>query len=138
MDDAVISRTPLDRGLAGYLNAVAVAVGVPAEATSFEISDTATAYLGLPHRSRERPERDLMLVWSERNGWAVAVETDPGERSAVLAHLGSEHVAPEPAVVARFVGEVVAGGAAGSAEPAFPTTTERDQLAGRLARYATD
>ncbi|MCP3803776.1 DUF6292 family protein [Allokutzneria sp. A3M-2-11 16] len=136
MEDVAAPGIPLDRGLAGYLNAVADAVGIPAEATSFEISDTATAYLGLPHRSRERPTRDLMLVWSEGHGWAVAVEPGPGEPSAVLAHLGSEHVAPAPAVVARFVADVVAGREAGSAEPVFPTTTGRARLAQRLARYA--
>ncbi|WP_030433184.1 DUF6292 family protein [Allokutzneria albata] len=136
MEDVAAAGIPLDRGLAGYLNAVADAVGIPAEATSFEISDTATAYLGLPHRSRERPARDLMLVWSEGHGWAVAVETAPGEPAAVIAHLASEHVAPAPGVVARFVAEVIAGRGAGSAEPVFPTTTERDQLALHLARYA--
>ncbi|WP_245617441.1 DUF6292 family protein [Amycolatopsis taiwanensis] len=43
---------------------------MPPEATSFEVSDTATAYLGLARRWSARPVDDLMLVWSERHGWA--------------------------------------------------------------------
>lgn len=76
----------LSRGLAGYVRAVAAAVGVPGEGTESEISDTATAYLGLARRSAELPDRDLMLLWSEQVGWHIAVETDPGEEPMVLAY----------------------------------------------------
>jgi hypothetical protein len=133
MDDGTDRTAALSRGLAGYLRAVAEAVGVPAEATSFEISDTATAYLGLTRRWRGRPGDDLMLIWSERQGWAVAVETIPGDAPIVVAYFAGKDVVPAPAVVARFVTDVVAGRRSGSPRPVF--SSERRELAGRLAEY---
>lgn len=126
----------LSRGLAGYVRAVAAAVGVPPEAASFEVSDTATAYLGLATRWSGRPGDDLMLVWSERHGWAVAVETDPGDAPVVLAYFAGPDVAPEPAAVARFVTDVVTGARSGSASPTPPARVWRQELAGRLAPYS--
>ncbi len=126
----------LSRGLAGYLEAVAAAVGVPTEGTDFEISDTATAYLGLARRLPERPDQDLMLVWSERRGWSVAVETDPAEAPVVLAHLDVDDVAPEPPVVAEFVDDVVAGRYS-APQDTLPATPTRQDLARMLGRYAS-
>ncbi len=133
MDDGTDRTAALSRGLAGYVRAVAEAVGVPTEATSFEISDTATAYLGLTRRRSERPGDDLMLIWSERQGWAVAVETMPEEEPMVVAYFAGMDVVPAPAVVARFVTDVVAGRRPGSPRPVFPS--ERHELARRLADY---
>ncbi|UQS23834.1 DUF6292 family protein [Amycolatopsis thermalba] len=135
MDPRAAGLTELSRGLAGYLRAVAEAVGVPAEATSFEISDTATAYLGLTRRWPTRPGEDLMLVWSERNGWAVAVETDPGETPMVLAWFAGEDVVPEPAEVARFVTGVLTAERSTEPRPVFAVDVGRTELAARLARY---
>ena len=45
----------LAEGLAGYVRAVAAALNVGAEATAFEVSDTATAYLALSVRSTAHP-----------------------------------------------------------------------------------
>ncbi|WP_116101156.1 DUF6292 family protein [Amycolatopsis thermalba] len=135
MDPRAAGLTELSRGLAGYLRAVAEAVGVPAEATSFEISDTATAYLGLTRRWPTRPGEDLMLVWSERNGWAVAVETDPGETPMVLAWFAGEDVVPEPAEVARFVSGVIEAERSTEPRPVFAVDVGRTTLAARLARY---
>lgn len=135
MDDDTDRTTTLTRGLAGYLRAVAEAVEVSAEGTSFEISDTATAYLGLTRRWLGRPGDDLMLVWSELRGWAVAVETIPGEAPMVVAYFAGADLVPAPTVVARFVADVVVGSRqSGSPLPAFPS--ERRKLAGRLAEYA--
>ncbi|TWE22092.1 hypothetical protein FHX69_3325 [Prauserella muralis] len=125
----------MSRGLAGYVHAVARAVGVPAEATSFEVSDTATAYLGLTRRWIARPGHDLMLVWNEQHGWAVAVETDPGEPPQVMGYLAGAGVVPEPDAVARFVSDVIAGRARASPEPGSVLTARRHELAERLARY---
>lgn len=132
-DDATTAS--LRRGLAGYLRAVAEALAVPAEATSFEISDTVSAYLGLARRWEQRPWHDLMLVWNERHGWALAVETEPGEPTTVVGYLASDQVAPSPAAVARFVTDLLAGRRAPARRPDFPTTAARDQLADELARY---
>ena len=54
------------------------------------MTDTATAYLGLDQRSATRPGHDLMLVWDERLGWYVAVETTPTETPVVIAYLDGD------------------------------------------------
>jgi Family of unknown function (DUF6292) len=125
----------LQLGLAGYLRAVAEAVGVPAEGTTFEISDTATAYLALNRRWPSRPGRDLMLVWSERIGWMVSVETDPGEAPMAIAYVGGSDPLPEPAAVARFVVDALDHRGAGPRPPAVTIETNRVRLANDLARY---
>ncbi|TWP46265.1 hypothetical protein FKR81_36620 [Lentzea tibetensis] len=124
MDTTSGSTVALSHGLAGYVHAVAEAVGVPAEGTSFEVSDTVTAYVALTPRLSGRPGRDLMLVWSEHSGWAIAVETRPTESSEVLAHLGGIAPVPPPQVVANFVEEVVAGRWTDQARPAFARNRE--------------
>jgi hypothetical protein len=125
----------LGRGLAGYLAAVASSLDVSVEATASEVTDTATAYLALAARTPEHPGRDLMLVWNERHGWRLAVETNPGEDAVVLAYLGADPV-PEPAVVARFVHDVLAGAPAGATTaPWDDADADRDALGDRLARY---
>ncbi|ALG15054.1 hypothetical protein AOZ06_25280 [Kibdelosporangium phytohabitans] len=123
-------------GLAGYLRAVADAVGVPAEGTTFEISDTATAYVALARRWSARPSRDLMLVWSERTGWAVSVETDPAEAPITIARLHGDPL-PKPETVARFVADAVDHRRGGAQSPAAPTPSTRAVLARGLARYIT-
>lgn len=124
MDDSRL----ISQGLARYVQAVAEEVGVPPEGTEFEVSDTATAYLGL-----EGPGRDLMLLWNEQRGWSIAVETDPTEAPVVVAHLGLPLV-PPPDAVARFVDDVLAG-KPGSPEPAVGVTRDRHRLATRLSDY---
>ncbi|ONI77810.1 hypothetical protein ALI144C_30705 [Actinosynnema sp. ALI-1.44] len=123
-------------GLAGYLRAVADAVGVPDEGTTFEISDTATAYLALARRWPARPGRDLMLVWSERTGWAVSVETDPGEAPITIARLHGDPLS-KPGTVARFVVDAIDHSRAGA--PSLPTSapSNRTVLARGLACYIT-
>jgi hypothetical protein len=133
-DHPAADCTPaLARGLAGYLHAVAEVVGVPVDGTSYEVSDTATAYLALVGRASDRPDRDLMLVWGEHDGWTVSVETEPLEPPIRLARLGGDNPVPEPRMVARFVTEVLAGHR-GAARPAKPCG--RAGLAERLASYA--
>jgi hypothetical protein len=117
--------------LAGYVHQVAAAVGVPAEATGYEVTDTATAYLGLDQRSPSRPDHDLMLVWDERLGWYLAVETSPTETPVVLAYLDAELV-PTPAAVAQFVADTAAGHRTSRFRPVLPAT-ERALLAEKMA-----
>jgi uncharacterized protein DUF6292 len=136
MDTHPETTRTLGQGLAGYVRAVAAEVGVPTEGTGYEVSDTATAYLGLSDRWAGR---DLMLVWSERHGWSIAVETEPAEPPVVVAHLGGGDPVPEPAVVGQFVAEVEAGGPTGRRpRPDFAAAGNRDLLARRLSRYAVD
>jgi Family of unknown function (DUF6292) len=136
MERGVDNTHALSQGLAGYLHAIATALDLPAQGTSFEISDTATAYVALASRSARYPGRDLMLVWSERTGWAVAVETDPGARSQVIAYFGGDNPVPDPLAVAVFVDEVLTAGRARNGRPAF-TLNNRPELAGKLARYVS-
>ena len=125
----------LRSALAGYVSAVAAAVGVPPEGTSFEVTDTVTAYLGLSRRAPSYPGRDLMLVWSARQGWAVSVEPRPDEAPLVLARLGGD-VVPAPEAVGRFVTEVVSrtGGTPLGAPPARVAADDEDLVARMLLR----
>jgi hypothetical protein len=121
-------------GLAGYVRAVASAVNVSAEATASEVSDTATAYLALSVRSTAHPGHDLMLVWTERHGWALSVETAPTEPPAVLAYFGPD-VVPAPSEVAGFVTGVLAGSSRPGRVPSRMVASRRE-VGTRLARYA--
>jgi hypothetical protein len=133
-DRRAAADSALARGLSGYIRAVADALDVTVEATDFEVSDTATAYLGLAVTSDQHPDHDLMLIWSERHGWLLAAETAPAERPAVLAYLGADLV-PEPASVARFVRNAIADFPGGARTPPSITAGRRD-VGARLARYA--
>ncbi|MDT8914452.1 DUF6292 family protein [Amycolatopsis sp. PS_44_ISF1] len=125
----------LRHALEGYVRAVAAAVGVPREGTSFEATDTVTAYLGLSRRAPQYPGRDLMLVWSARQGWAVSVETHPAEVPLVLSRLGGD-VVPAPEAVGRFVTEVVSrtGGVPLGVPPARVAVDDEDLVARMLLR----
>ncbi|WP_410614419.1 DUF6292 family protein [Amycolatopsis sp. lyj-109] len=125
----------LERGLGGYVRAVAAAVGVPDESTTVEISDTATAYLGLLRRWPGRPDHDVMLVWSERRGWSLAVETDPADAPIVIARHSDDDLVPPPDAVARFVADTVAGHHTGHEGPGPATAATRRSLAERLSPY---
>jgi hypothetical protein len=124
----------LRRALAGYVRAVADAVGVSEEGTSCEVADTVTAYVALSRRSPRFPGRDLMLLWTSRQGWTLAVETAPAEPALVVSRLGGDAV-PEPALVGRFVSQVVSAPDAGAWTPQ-PVRAARDRrdLQSRLER----
>jgi hypothetical protein len=133
-DPEAVSLPELERGLAGYVHAVATHIGVPVEATGFEISDTITAYLGLPDRCAECPERDLMLVWNERDGWLVAAETRPTEPAWVIGYLGGYDILPNPLAVAYFVTSLLRGHQPSGSRPTHPPHTPAD-LAALLRRH---
>lgn len=122
---------PLSRRLAVYVGQVAAAIGVQTEATGYEVTDTATAYLGLEQRWAAQPEYELMLVWDERLGWYMAVETVPTEPPVVLAYLPGDTV-PSPAAVAQFVTDTADGQRLSRIRPVRPQT-ERAALAERMA-----
>ncbi|MFL6122623.1 DUF6292 family protein [Actinophytocola sp.] len=122
---------PLSAKLGVYVDHVAAAIGVPGEATGYEVTDTATAYLALDQRSPSRPDHDLMLVWDERLGWYIAAETTPTEAPAVLAYLNGDTV-PSPTAVAQFVTDTAAGRPASRIRPVLPPT-ERTALAEKMA-----
>lgn len=95
-------------GLAGYVRAVAAAVGVPQQAAAWELGDRPAAYLALPDRCADHPERDLMLIWSAQRGWKICLENTAHQPSAVVARLGMRVVAT-PAEVGQFVADVLGG-----------------------------
>lgn len=129
-----VSLSELEYGLAGYVHAVASEVGVPAEITGFEISDTITAYLGLPDRCAVCPNRDLMLVWNQRDGWLVAAETHPFEQAWVIGYLGGHDLLPHPHTVARFVTTLVSGHHPHRPRLTYPPLTTQN-LSELLGRY---
>jgi hypothetical protein len=135
LDDGQGGAPALSRSLAGYVRQVAAAIGVPTDAVGYEVSDTATAYLGLAQRSLSHSNRDLMLVWDERLGWYLAVETHPDETPLVLSYLGGDAV-PPPSAVARFVTEVIAGRRAERFRPVHPTV-DRITLARQMSATRT-
>ncbi|WP_410645404.1 DUF6292 family protein [Amycolatopsis sp. lyj-346] len=138
MEHTELDTRTLERALGDYVREVAAAVGVPDESTTVEISDTATAYLGLPRRWPGRPDHDVMLVWNEQRGWSLAVETDPATAPIVLARQ-SDDLVPAPAAVARFVADTAAGRPARQV-PAAVSAIEvtRRSLAARLRPYLRD
>ncbi|MGH3760585.1 DUF6292 family protein [Actinophytocola sp.] len=130
LDDMLEGPTRLGTTLCGYVRRVADAIGVPPEATGYEVSDTATAYLALSQRWIERPDRELMLAWDERLGWYVGVETAPAEPPVVVGYLGGDAV-QSPAAVARFVADAVAGRSTTLVRPVLPPVS-RAALAARI------
>jgi hypothetical protein len=130
LDDGQGGAPVLSRSLAHYVRKVAAAIGVPADAVGYEVSDTATAYIGLAERSAQHAGRDLMLVWDERLGWFVGVETHPDEAPLVVCYLGGD-VVPAPATIARFVAETVAGRRTERLRPVLPRA-DRLLLAERM------
>ncbi|WP_370961640.1 DUF6292 family protein [Amycolatopsis sp. cg9] len=124
----------LRSGLTGYLAAVSAAVGVGAESCTVDLDDPASAYVALDLRLPGHPGRDTALLWDERHGWALAMETHSGEDLLVLAYLGDELV-PAPARVRGFVAAIrAAGGASGEAVPP-DLGADRGDLPARLLRH---
>ena len=121
---------PDERALAAYVAAVAIELGVPVEDTTAEVSDAVTAEIPLAERSPEHPDRDLLLIWDDRNGWQLAVESGPSSALTVVAAL-SEDLIPAPGRVAAFVADVVAG----RATRLVPRARPGDPLAALLERY---
>jgi hypothetical protein len=79
-----------------------------------------------------------MLLWDERHGWSVALETAPADDPVVLAYLGGDVLA-EADEVHRFVEDVIASRSPG--RPDVPPALDAEQieeLVWRLAARAED
>ena len=74
-----------ERGLRGYVAAVARGVGVGLESCTLDAGTPAVAYIALDWRLSRFPDHDLALVWDETHGWAAAVEDADG--ATVLSYL---------------------------------------------------
>lgn len=123
------------KGLGCYVRAVAGALGVPDVGADYELDEPTTAYIALSQRTAEHRDLDLMLLWHEEHGWAVAVETRPSDPTIVLGYVGGR-VLPLPAEVAASVHALLAGERAGQPEPpSFRHAGVRDDLDERLAAH---
>jgi Family of unknown function (DUF6292) len=131
LDSGQGDSAAFSQALARYVGQVAAAVAVPADAVGYEVSDSATAYLGLAARLSDHAGRDLMLVWDERLGWYVGVETRPDETPLVICYFGGESV-PPIAAVARFVADALAGRRPNRLRPVL-APSDRITLARRMA-----
>ncbi|SEQ96344.1 DUF6292 family protein [Actinokineospora terrae] len=107
---------PAHRALRAYLREVATEVGVGLESVTVDLDTPVSAYLALDVRLPSHPGRDVALLWDERSGWAVAVETYSGEDLIVLRYLGGA-VDASPREVSRFVNALRVGKQVGLTEP---------------------
>lgn len=101
------SRQPavadFDRTLDRYVRAVAREWGIGAEFCVIDAEPPAWAYLPVAWRLPRYPGRDLALLWDERSGWSLVIETDSSQNLIVVAGLGEESVVPAPSTVHRVV-----------------------------------
>lgn len=138
-DDRVLRTSEGTYLLAGalerYVGKVAEALGVPRDGISFEVTDTATAYIALGCRAVAHPDRDVMLVWSATQGWAVSIETDPAEPLIVLARSTGE-IVQAPEAVARLVAESMGHRGTREAPVTGHPLMGWSDLAECMARYA--
>lgn len=120
------------RGLRHYVRLVAEAIGVGSEASVLQLHDPVSAYLALDRRVPGHGGQDLALLWDERVGWALGVETEGSADVGVLGYLAVD-VLPAPWLVAEYVQRACRG--EGTGYPAVPRLEVVD-LAHRLAAYA--
>ena len=121
------------RGLHRYVRLVAEAVGVGAEASVVQLHDPVGAYLALDRCHPAYPGQDLALLWDERHGWALGVETNGGVEVRVLSCLAVE-LLPAPRLVGKFV-DWACRRAETPAPPSFEALAVAE-LTERLAAYA--
>jgi hypothetical protein len=105
-----------ESALRGYIEAIAVGVGVSPESTCCTTSHPANAYIALEEHPPGFPDRDLALIWEETQGWAAAVETHCGEDLIVLAYLGEDPI-PAPERVVAFLDDLIADRHPGQPQP---------------------
>jgi hypothetical protein len=123
------------RGLRRYVRSVAEAVGVGTEASVVDLHDPIGAYLALDRCHPTCPDRDLALLWDQRHGWALGVETGTGADVRVLGYLAVE-LLPAPEVVGKYVEWACRSGAIGAVRrPAYDELSVAE-LTDKLAAYA--
>jgi RIO-like serine/threonine protein kinase len=83
-----------------YVESVARELGIGLESAVIDPGSPASAYLALDLR-QPGTDNDLALLWDERHGWSLVVETNSLAELRTLSRLPDEAV-PEPKVVAGF------------------------------------
>ncbi|WP_309113340.1 DUF6292 family protein [Saccharothrix sp.] len=96
------------RALREYVRRVTAALGLSGECSFVQAEWPANAYIAVDGHLPGFPDRDVALLWDERDGWAAAVETQGAEDLVVRARLGGD-VLPPPAVVANWLTGVLHG-----------------------------
>jgi hypothetical protein len=95
------------RALRSYVKAVTAAIGVETTAAWCEYGPPSSAYVALPERLPDDPDRYLMLQWSDDAGWSLAVEPKGAEAPVVLA-AWPDDVYLAPSDLAAAVGTTLA------------------------------
>ncbi|MEU3641835.1 DUF6292 family protein [Lentzea sp. NPDC034063] len=75
-------------------------LGLSGESSCIDRQKPLRMYIAVDGRLPGHPDHDVALLWTERHGWAIAVEDDV--ELTVIAHLGGA-VEPPPRTVARWV-----------------------------------
>ncbi|MGW7534957.1 DUF6292 family protein [Amycolatopsis sp. NPDC054798] len=123
-------------GMSAYLDAVSAAAGVGPESCTMDLDAPVSAYVALDGQLAAHPGRDTALVWDERHGWSLTIETHSGEDLIVVDCLGGELV-PSPSRVRDFV-RSVRSRTERTTPPAPPDLSrERTELITRLFGYWT-
>ncbi|WP_068158981.1 DUF6292 family protein [Rhodococcus phenolicus] len=110
------------RGFTLYIEQVAQELGVPAGNWAVQEDGAWEAYVGIPALELY-PGREVALVWTPDEGWALAVETGSGEDMILAGYLGSVRV-PTPAAVLSFLERLRRDGRALRTTPARGTREE--------------
>jgi hypothetical protein len=100
------------RGLREHVRQVADALGCTGEAYWVRTEDPVSVYLPLDEHFFGFPGREAALLWDAEHGWSAVID-DP--EPLVVAYLGA--LLPDPAVLAGFVADLVAGRPTGSLSP---------------------
>jgi hypothetical protein len=134
LDDPVDTPESFARGLRGYVDEVARAVGVGLESCAIDPYPPASVYVALDTKLAGFPGRDLALLWDERFGWSAAVETHSGEDLIVIAYRGGE-LLPDPSDVAAFVAALADSQPDGRCVPRQATAAQRQAMLRTLREY---
>ncbi|MFC4003285.1 DUF6292 family protein [Prauserella oleivorans] len=127
-----------ESALHAYVGAIVDAFDTRPEYTCSASTTPASAYVALDDRLPDFPDRDLALVWDEKQGWAAAIETHSGEDLIIVSYLGGQDPVPEPRRVVRFVEKLLAGAMPGQLEPpSFPSSPDLPRKLFAAARAAS-
>ncbi|WP_434445205.1 DUF6292 family protein [Lentzea sp. E54] len=107
-------------------------LGLSGESSCVDRDKPLRLYIAVDGRHPDHPGRDVALLWTERHGWAIAVEEPGGAELTVVARLGGA-VEPPPRTVARWVRRLLAQSGAVDGEFRVPRRARR-----RTAAPATE
>lgn len=94
--------TTLKTFVLDYALRVTRELGLSGESSCVDRDKPLRVYIAVDGSHPDHPECLVALLWTERHGWAMAVEEPGGADLTVVAHLGGP-VEPPPRTVARWV-----------------------------------